>query len=359
MPIPQVKPNKDIDTKAVIASNAYIKQSLLMDDKSYWPVKMHVSLNLFLWHLDAFTKKDDPVPLFIKKMNSATELLKMVKESRFSGNYFPINETFHRNEDEFEHHVSGLFSDIWVDMTDDIYFDQSFEFTKERFLKNDIDPYEFFGGKTVLDAGCGSGKFSCAIAKFGAKKVIGLDLGKKGLEFAKKQAKKTDYENKLEYIQGSLLNVPLNDKSVDIIWSNGVIHHTLGYEKCIQEFSRIIKVGGKLFLYVNGRFGLFELLLDSIRLAAIDIPRQLFQHYLSLLKINSGRIYWILDCMYAPYEWKSKVEVVTLLKKYEFKNINQLLRGVSSDQIEQVSTGIPYADVKYGEAQLKFICKKY
>ena len=54
-----------------------------------------------------------------------------------------------------------------------------------------FDPVALFENKIVVDAGCGSGKFSVAIAKFGAKKVIGIDIGKKGLEFAKKQAKKT------------------------------------------------------------------------------------------------------------------------------------------------------------------------
>jgi ubiquinone/menaquinone biosynthesis C-methylase UbiE len=244
-------------------------------------------------------------------------------------------------------------------MTDDIYFDQSFEFTKKRFFKNDIDPYEYFGGKTVLDAGCGSGKFSCAIARFGAVKVIGLDIGEKGLEFARKQAKKTEHEKILKYKNGSLLDIPLSDNSVDIVWSNGVIHHTLDYEKCIQEFWRVIKPGGNLFLYVNGRFGLFELLCDSLRLSISDVPRQLQQLYLLTLGVNSGRLYWMLDCMNAPYEWKSKEEVLSLLKKYGFDDIIQLTRGISTDQVEQVSTGLSYAKEKYGEAQLKFICKKY
>ena len=35
---------------------------------------------------------------------------------------------------------------------------------------------------------------------------------------------------------------------------------TLNYDKCVEEFSKNHKTRGKLFLYVNGRFGLFELL---------------------------------------------------------------------------------------------------
>ena len=144
MPIPRVENNKKIDPKAVYAANAYIEQANAMDDKSYWLVKIYVSTNLFLWHLDAFERDDDPVPLFINKMNAATKLLRLIQESKFGGNYFPLTTDIKQDENEFESHVSGLFSDIWLDMTDDIYFDQSYEFTKERFLKNGIDPNDFF-----------------------------------------------------------------------------------------------------------------------------------------------------------------------------------------------------------------------
>ena len=188
--------------------------------------------------------------------------------------------------------------------------------------------------------------------------MIGLDIGEKGLEFARKQAAKTEFESIIEYRSGSLLDIPFEDDYADIVWSNGVVHHTLNYQKCIQEFSRVIKKGGSLFLYVNGRFGLFELLVDSLRQATSDIPHSMFQNFLTGLSINSGRIYWMLDCIYAPYEWKSRAEVIGLLKKYGFANIYQFLRGVETDQIEQVTMGIPYAEAKYGEAQLKFIAEK-
>ena len=47
-----------------------------------------------------------------------------------------------------------------------------------------------------------------------------------------------------------------------------------------------------------------------------------------------------------------------MLRKYGFVNITQLLRGVETDQTEQLTQGIPYAEVKYGEGQLKFIAQK-
>ena len=257
--------------------------------------------------------------------------------------------------ENFEEDVSGLFSDIWVDMTDDIYFDETYEFTCERLEKNGINPTSFFENKVVVDGGCGSGKFSATIARLGAKEVIGIDIGKKGLEFARNQARKAPYGNNMRFIEGSLLSLPLKDSSVDMVWSNGVIHHTLDYDKCVEEFKRVTKPGGELFLYVNGRFGLFELLQDTLRKSMENVPRILMQTYLKSLGVNSGRLYWIMDCCYAPYEWRSRDDVITLLEKNGYRNIKQLTRGVEIDQIEKISQGKPNAKISYGEGQLKFV----
>ena len=65
-----------------------------------------------------------------------------------------------------------------------------------------------------------------------------------------------------------------------------------------------------------------------------------------------------MDCLYAPYEWKSKIEVEQLMSDAGFEDFKQLVRGVSSDPIEMVSQNLPYADVKYGDAQLKYLASK-
>lgn len=354
----QIAPDASLNKDVKKAADAYLAATRRLSDKSYTAVRMFVATNLFLRHLEIFDDSRDPDPQFAEMFQQGTRLLEAAEKSGIARGYFDGNLNGDDDPGRFEDYVSGLFSDIWVGLEDDVYFDESYEFTKARFEKSGFDPAQFFKDKVVVDAGCGSGKFSAAIGRFGASKVIGLDIGEKGLEFARGQAKKVPYGDRLDYRYGSLLDIPLDDNSVDVVWSNGVIHHTLGYEKCVSEFARILKPGGELFLYVNGRFGLFELLLDTLRPGNQGIPQPLFQHYLHTLGINSGRIYFMMDCFYAPYEWKSGGDVTGLMEKHGFADIRQLLRGVEVDSIEQITIGAPFAEVKYGEGQLKYLARK-
>jgi ubiquinone/menaquinone biosynthesis C-methylase UbiE len=342
--------------ECINAAERYLKACKNNTDSSFWAVRMFTSLNLFLSHLEIFSKDLEPSPIIAKKFNDSSELLENITKSKlFNSN---LNSSSKYSSEKFESRVAGLFSDIWLDMTDEIYFDETYNYTYERLEKNKIDPKTLFKEKEILDAGCGSGKFSATIAKLGASKVIGLDIGEQAIKFARKQAKKISYGGVLEFREGSLLDIPLDDNSVDMVWSNGVIHHTINYDKCVEEFSRVIKSDGTLFLYVNGFFGLYELIQDTLRISNSDIPRDLFQNYIKSLGVNSGRLYWLMDSLYAPYEYRSREDVISLLSRNNFTDIKQLKRGVSIDQIEQVTMKLPYAEEKYGDSQLKFICRR-
>ena len=83
------------------------------------------------------------------------------------------------------------------------------------------------------------------------------------------------------------------------------------------------------------------------------------KYVFSTIGVNSGRMYWMLDSMNAPYEWKSKEELIDLLQASNFANIVQLKRGIDTDQIEQITQGLPFGEIKYGESQLKIIAKNY
>ena len=351
-------PEDTIDPRARDAAERLLAAVATLDDRTYWAARMFANVNLFLWHLDAFEAEGDPVPRFVETFDAATGLLLAARGSGVCGAHYPTEAHDTTEAEERETMVARMFSDVWVDMTDEVYFDESHRFVVERMAANGIDAEELFRGKTVLDAGCGSGKFSAAIARLGAKQVIGIDIGEKGIAFATEQAKKVDYGTRMSFRHGSVHDIPLEDSAVDMVWSNGVIHLTADYDGCVAEFARVTRPGGTLFLYVNGRFGLYELLFETLRRASIGIPAPLFQHFLFSLGINSGRVYWMMCAFYGPYQWRAKKEVEALMRANGFADLRQLTRGIGIDQIELVSQGVPYARTKYGEAQLKYLAAR-
>lgn len=342
---------------AVRAAETYVTATTTLSDESFWPLIMFTNTNLFMWHIEAFKASGDPVQAFVEIFDRATAFLDNAVDTGIAGGHFPKQPPAEQPRGD-EVFISAMFSDVWVNLSDDVYFDETYEFIVQRFARNGIDAAELFADKVVVDAGCGSGKFAAGIARLGARRVIGLDIGERGLVFAREQAKKVTYGDRLEYRYGSAYDLPLEDASVDMVWSNGVVHLTDNYDGCIADFARVIKPGGTLYLYVNGRFGLFELLFDALRRASTPVPRQLFQHFLLSLGINTGRVYWMMCAFYATYQWRAQKEVEALLDREGFDELKQLTRGMDFDQIEQVSTGVPYAGIKYGEAQLKYLARK-
>ncbi|MEW6003372.1 MAG: class I SAM-dependent methyltransferase [Nitrospirota bacterium] len=101
-------------------------------------------------------------------------------------------------------------------------------------------------GKSLLDAGCGTGHFS----KFASEKgvvVTSLDIGEKLLE---KVAQKCDTKR----VVGSVLDLPFKNNQFDFIISSEVLEHTVNAFKALKEFHRVLKSGGILALTVPNRF---------------------------------------------------------------------------------------------------------
>lgn len=112
-------------------------------------------------------------------------------------------------------------------------------------------------GKTVLDLGCGTGKF---MQKFydKAHKYYGLDLSEKQLNIAKEKVKDS---NNVEFMCCSAENIPLPDNSVDVIistWVLGTILELDRRNKVLEEMKRVLKKDGNIYLVENDIGGEFE-----------------------------------------------------------------------------------------------------
>lgn len=100
-------------------------------------------------------------------------------------------------------------------------------------------------GKKLLDAGSGTGWFSCKAASRGAN-VVSLDVGEKILA---QVAKKCESRR----VVGSVLDIPFPAESFDIVLSTEVIEHTPDPKRAIREMHRVLKKNGTLILTVPNK----------------------------------------------------------------------------------------------------------
>lgn len=121
------------------------------------------------------------------------------------------------------------------------YFSQTRQFLWPEF--------EFFGkylkpGLKILDLGCGNGRLSKMIQKYGCD-YLGMDNSAGQI----KEARKLFPQNKFE--RGDLLKIPLPDHSLDQIWTIAAFHHLPNRKtrlQALKEMQRVLKPGGIIIM---------------------------------------------------------------------------------------------------------------
>jgi arsenite methyltransferase len=101
-------------------------------------------------------------------------------------------------------------------------------------------------GETVLDLGSGAGADVLISARrVGATgKAIGLDMTDEMLELARANAADAGVHN-VEFLKGYLEEIPLADRTVDVVISNCVINLAADKPTVLAEVARVLKPGGR------------------------------------------------------------------------------------------------------------------
>lgn len=234
-------------------------------------------------------------------------------------------------------------------------FEKFLEPLKVRYQQNNIDP-QVFKGKRCLDAGFGSGRGSIFMAQNGASEVVGIDLSEKNVQTAQRWASHYGYSN-MKFYQGNLQALAFEDESFDIVWCNGVLHHSDDPNTGLDEISRVLKVGGYMWLYLYGSGGVYWNLVDVIRR---ELKHTDSMHCLALLlawQVPYGRVAEYIDDWYVPH-----------CRRYTIADLNEKLVGLGFDDPQCLTGGTPY-DTSYkvhvqgqgdlfGEGDLRYFAQR-
>jgi SAM-dependent methyltransferase len=106
----------------------------------------------------------------------------------------------------------------------------------------------FTGRECVLDVGSGLGGPSRYLAwRYGCR-VSGVDLTAEFVQVAEMLTERTGLTGKVDYRQGNALDLPFENQSFDVVWSQNAAMNIADRDRLYREMRRVLKPAGRLAL---------------------------------------------------------------------------------------------------------------
>jgi SAM-dependent methyltransferase len=103
--------------------------------------------------------------------------------------------------------------------------------------------------RTILDLGCGTGRFCDSLASRFDARVVGVDPSEKMLD----QARRKPHGAGVSYERGAAEAIPLLDKAVDMIFMSMSYHHFRDPEHAASECRRVLRMDGAMVVRTGTR----------------------------------------------------------------------------------------------------------
>ena len=196
--------------------------------------------------------------------------------------------------------------------------------------------------KIVLDYGCGPGNGLINIINTSnPKKIYAVDVSEKSIYLAKKRAKLHNLDVSFIKINENEKINSIDDNSIDIIKSDGVLHHIENIDFVLREFKRILKKNGVINLMIYNRDSLWFHLHVNYELM---IKKKIFSNSSEeeVFKISTDGFQCPVSFCFSPSKFieicnknkfKTKLKNVSI-SLFELSKVNLINEAINSKKIK-------------------------
>ena len=167
-----------------------------------------------------------------------------------------------------------------------------------------------------LDAGCSYGVYSIMLAEAGYD-VIGIDIDRKEIDWARRWARERELENKITFQLGDLHKLSFRDGTFDLVVCSEVLEHLDDSQLGASELFRILRPNGMAIISMPNIACLFGMMQWAYRktglrsllgkpplnLHQIQHSRYWFGNIIQLLKASGFAIEKTCSTSHVPYLW--------------------------------------------------------
>lgn len=206
----------------------------------------------------------------------------------------------------------------------------------ELWMKTVSDHVSAVDVRTVLDLGCGTGRFSAGLATELNADVIGVDPSIKMLLEARR-----NHHPRISLACGPAESIPLKDGSIDVIFISMALHHFVDSKAAAQECRRVLRDHGRVFLRTGCReripmypyvpyFPASKALIEQ-RLPSMDFQREVFQAA-SFRVLYSGFLVQEIATDYASYADKLALRADSILVSLDDEQFHAGIAAVRAEK---------------------------
>ena len=207
--------------------------------------------------------------------------------SKKYSNEVEVARSYYNSEDadNFYYHVWGgedLHLGIYKTPDEDIYTASRRTIDQMASKAKKIDK-----NTRIIDLGGGfAGSARHLASKYGCHVAV-LNLSEAENERGRKMNKEQGLEDLIDVVDGSFDDIPFDDATFDIVWSEDAILHSNDREKVVEEAARVLKPGGE-FIFTdpmqtdNCDEQVLQPVYDRINLSSLGSPafyRKAFRKY--------------------------------------------------------------------------------